>query len=187
METAHRYGEPADETIGVNVKLLREQAGLSQSELAAEMTKRGIPWYQQTVGRVEGGKQQVRAAELAVLAKILRTSMERFMWTGPEANATEYVYGAGGRLKRQYEMVAEAVKMLLIDGASAERVVASQAGSEYEHVQQARADVAIWLGECTLENAVNAGIDSYMEMYEDTGDDEEEQEEGAGDAAQSES
>lgn len=183
MEPAHRYGESADETIGVNVRLLREQAGLSQDELAAEMSKLGVPWHQQTIGRVESGKQKVRATQLAALARILRTSMERFMWTGPEANATEYVYAAGTRLKLQYETVADAVKMLIIAGSTAERVAASMKDSEYEHVRQAVADVEARLEECTLDNAVNAGIGRYEEMYEEDGDDEE----GPDDAAQSES
>jgi transcriptional regulator with XRE-family HTH domain len=182
METAHRYGESADETIGVNVRLFREEAGLSQSDLAEEMARRGIPWYQQTVGRVEAGRQQVRATELAALAEILHTSMNRFMWTGPEANATQYVYSAGTRLAQQYRTVAEAVKMLLADWHTAERVLASTEDSEYEHVQEARADVAARLEECTLDNAVGAGIWSYREMHGEAGDEEE-----ADGAAQSES
>ena len=73
---------------------------MSQAALAIEMTARGIPWHQQTVGRIEGGQQPLRFAEAVALAGVLKTSLDRLTWSTPEANATERVYAAGAAVGR---------------------------------------------------------------------------------------
>src|SRR3974390_3268705 len=69
MREDHR--DLAEELFGMNLRILRERAGISQSALAAAMTKQGISWHQQTVGRVEAGQQSVRFHEARQLAAIL--------------------------------------------------------------------------------------------------------------------
>ena len=117
-----RRGSP-DERFGANVRALREEKGMSQAALATAMTERGYPWHQQTVGRVEGGRQSVRFGEIEQLAEILRTSVDRFRWTQPEAGATQYMYSAGTRVVREAEKVSECVFRLLLDLDGADRAL----------------------------------------------------------------
>lgn len=164
---------------GMNLRLLRGK--LSQKELARQMTGRGHPWHQSTVYRIEQGKQTATYPEAKDLAEILHTSMERFSWTGPEANGTAYVYGAGARVSQSYEDVAEAVSRQLTDLDTADRVVAQQRDSKYERVREACEDVAARIEEYGLNEAVDEGIQRWRERTgreEDDDDDAEPDEEG---------
>jgi transcriptional regulator with XRE-family HTH domain len=175
--------ETTDERFGANVRILRERAGLSQSALAAGMTERGHPWHQQTVGRVEAGRQSLRAGELEALADILRTSIDRFTWGSAEASETEFVYRAGARLNQRYEAVAEAVTHLIAEGVIAERVTEQHKGSEHERVREACEDVARRAEEYSLQAAIDAGIWRYQERLEE----QDRMDKEAADDAQSES
>ena len=157
-----RRGSP-DERLGANLRALREDRGMSQSALAAAMTERGYRWHQQTVTRVEAGEQPVRFGELEQLAEILRTSVDRFRWTQPEASATEYIYSAGTRVVRSADDVAKAVHRLLADIAAAERTLAMTAETPYPRAQEARRDTAIRVETYTLDAAIDEGIRSYEE------------------------
>jgi transcriptional regulator with XRE-family HTH domain len=161
MRDDHR--ETADQKLAANVRILRERKGLSQSGLADEMTAKGIPWHQQTVGRVEAGRQPVKFAEAVALASILRTSLDRFTWGSAEANATEFVLAAGARLRQSYETVAEALCRLLADQAAAGRVLAQREGSPYEHVKEAIADVRARMAEYGPDEAIDEGVRRYRE------------------------
>lgn len=58
--------------IGSNVRFLRQEKGLKQSELAEEMQKVGMEnWYQTTVSRVERGSQALTGADVIALSKVL--------------------------------------------------------------------------------------------------------------------
>lgn len=61
-----------DSTVGINVRKLREARGLSQAELASEMTKRGLPgFHPQTITKIEKGVRSVKLVEGVPLADIL--------------------------------------------------------------------------------------------------------------------
>ena len=172
MREDHR--KSADERFGMNVRIMRERKDMSQSALADAMTERGYPWHQQTVGRVEAGRQSVRFGEVEQLAQILKTSMDRFSWGSAEANETEFTYAAGTRVRRQYEVVATAIHRHLADVAAAERLLARppQTGDS-EHVMAAREDVADRLETYSLDNAIEEGIRRYEERgLREEGDDD---------------
>jgi transcriptional regulator with XRE-family HTH domain len=169
-----RRGSP-DERLGANLRALREEKGMSQSALAAEMTERGHPWHQQTVTRVEAGRQSVRFGELEQLAEILRTSVDRFRWTQPEASATEYVYSAGTRVVRSADDVANAVCRLLGDLAAAERTLAMTEETPYPRAQEARRDTAERVKAHGLDDAVDEGIRRYEERFAEKEDDDDAQ------------
>lgn len=166
-------GESAEERFAANLRTLRERAGMSQAALAAAMAGRGRPWHQSTVYRVESGKQPVSFGEAMDLAGILRTSLDRFTWSSPEAGETEFVYAAGTRVRISCEEVAAAVCRLLADVAAAQRVLASSAGSRWPRVQAAREDTAARVREYGLEAAIGEGIGRYEERdgEEEDGDD----------------
>lgn len=153
------------------MRSLRERKGMSQSALAAAMSERGIPWHQQTVGRIEGGQQQLRAAELVELAAVLKTSLDRLTWSSPEANATERVYAAGYSVRKSHEAVAAAVHRALADVSFAERLLAETADNPSPRVQEARADTVDRLEQFGVNDAIEEGVRRYNEGI---GADEEE-------------
>lgn len=61
-----------DEQNGADVTAARGSAGLSQKELAAQMSKRGFPWTQATVSQVEKGERPLRLTESDHLAELIR-------------------------------------------------------------------------------------------------------------------
>ena len=101
--------EAIDQRAAEAVRTLRERDGMSQAGLAAEMAKRGIPWHQQTVGRIEAGRQSLRTAELHALAGIFGVAMERFTWSVGDANAMDWLDVAAERLRNCYADTAHAV------------------------------------------------------------------------------
>ena len=145
------------------MRALREEKGMSQAALATAMTERGYPWHQQTVGRVEGGRQSVRFGEIEQLAEILRTSVDRFRWTQPEAGATQFVYSAGTRVVREAEKVSECVFRLLLALDGADRALTQTEDSEYPRVQEARVDTAERVKMYDLDAAVDEGVRRYEE------------------------
>jgi transcriptional regulator with XRE-family HTH domain len=155
--------ETEAETFGRNLRDLRERKNMSQAELGRQMTEAGFPWHQSTVYRVEQGRQDVTLREARALARMLRTSIDRFTWEGPEASATEMVYDAGAVLRQRYEAVAEAVYILLLGQDRVERVLAQSEDSKYERVQEARRDVAERAEAYSLEAAGEEGIRRYEE------------------------
>lgn len=65
-----------DEAIGANVRKARTDRGLSQAELARRMYDAGqTHWRQNTVSRVENGKQPLNAGEIQALAAILEKDL----------------------------------------------------------------------------------------------------------------
>jgi transcriptional regulator with XRE-family HTH domain len=166
------HPESTDDRFAANLRALRERAGLSQSALADAMTGHGHAWHQQTVDRVESGRQAVRFREAVDLAAILRTSTDRFTWSSPEASATEFVYSAGSRLRQQYEITADAVCRLIADSATAERVAGAHKDSEWERVREAVRDVTARVEAYDLDAAIGEGIRRYEERFEGEGGDD---------------
>ena len=56
--------------IAVNLRAARERARLSQRETAELMRKRGRPFHQQTIARIERGQQDLTVDEAAAIAEI---------------------------------------------------------------------------------------------------------------------
>ncbi|GIT80216.1 hypothetical protein LLS1_18850 [Leifsonia sp. LS1] len=69
-----------DASIARNVKLARERAGLSQSELAARLTSMGVGgFHQTTVARIESGTRVLRLAEALAIARLLDYRVEELV------------------------------------------------------------------------------------------------------------
>jgi transcriptional regulator with XRE-family HTH domain len=65
--------EPTDfnQRVAANIRRFRRAAGMSQAELAYELTARGFSWVQQTVVRVENGSQPLKLEEAEAVGKVL--------------------------------------------------------------------------------------------------------------------
>lgn len=160
-EDDHR--EPPDERFGMNLRTLRKQAGMSQDALAAAMNERNWSWHQQTAGRIEAGRQSVRYWEAVDLAAIFHVPLERFRWGSAEANEAEFVRLAGTRVRRQYEVVADAIHEHIACIAAAERTLERPPQSDSALVKSAREDVASRIEEYSLDAAIDEGIRRYEE------------------------
>jgi len=158
--------EPADERFGANLRALREREGMSQSAVAAEMTERGHTWHQQTVGRVEGGRQSVRLAEAEDLAAILHTSIDRLTWTTQEASAGIMLDQVTASAGRAWEQIVVWTGKLLYAQYQLELTVAEAERAQYhgsdrirDLVREARAAM-----EMTPEGAVDQGRAEHEEL-----------------------
>ena len=57
--------------VGENIQLVRKARGMSQADLARELTARGFAFQQQGVLKLEGGTRPLRFEEALALAEIL--------------------------------------------------------------------------------------------------------------------
>ena len=105
--------ETADQSFAANLRALREKAGMSQKDLATAMSKRGVPWHQQTVGRIEAGQQQVRFAEAVEAAAVLKTSLDRLTWTSQEASVAILLDQSIARTEIAYKQIAGWTRIML--------------------------------------------------------------------------
>ncbi|WP_133061687.1 helix-turn-helix transcriptional regulator [Streptosporangium minutum] len=78
--TTERVDMKIEEVIGENVLRVREGLGLSQAQLGDAIADYlGRPWSRQAVSSAEKGRRAFTAAELLVLAEILKTTVYRLM------------------------------------------------------------------------------------------------------------
>jgi transcriptional regulator with XRE-family HTH domain len=88
--------------VGQNIAAARKAAGLSQAEVASELSMRGLPFQQQTVLKVEKGSRPLRLEEAVVLADLLGVEVNDLLRTdeGELAAAMERVMVARAHLSR---------------------------------------------------------------------------------------
>ena len=159
--------EKTAETLGANVRYLREHASISQTELARRMTDRGWPWHQSTVYRVESGRQAVRFDEVQDLADLLGVTLDRMTWAIGESAELELAEGALTRLKDAHVSAIQAIVQLHVARAAAERAARDAVRSEYAHVREAAAPIAEGLLTTMIERVVSAGELEWEQMAEE--------------------
>jgi transcriptional regulator with XRE-family HTH domain len=75
MPVADRSGHVSVQTweqeVGANVRRIRQARGMSQDQLAAGMTARGVPMSQPTAAKIESATRPLRVNELPALAAVL--------------------------------------------------------------------------------------------------------------------
>ena len=71
----HKYIDGKCNISGVNVRILREKAGLSQEQLAAKLQLAGLNLTQKTISRIETGDRIVPDFELIYFSQVLNTSI----------------------------------------------------------------------------------------------------------------
>jgi transcriptional regulator with XRE-family HTH domain len=71
---------PSTEAIfGETVRLLRQERGLSQDDLAAAMRAEGFDWHQTTTSKTEAAQRPIRLNEAKALADILRMRLSAML------------------------------------------------------------------------------------------------------------
>lgn len=140
-----------------NIRRYREFRGMSQSALARAMSEQGWPWHQQTVAKVEAGRQAAGVSEAAAVAEILGVSLDRLLWAGAEAAEVASADRASAVLRQSWEECATAVARLLLDRDAAQAVLASAEASKYPRVRAVAGELAADLRTATLKAAITAG------------------------------
>jgi transcriptional regulator with XRE-family HTH domain len=151
-------GHAAEQYLPENLRALRERQGVSQAALAEAMSHQGWPWHQQTVYKVENGKQGVGFGEATDLAAILGVSADRLTWSGPEANEAALVDRATAILRQSWEEAAGAIVRLHAARAGADRTLGHSEDSKYARVREACGDLRNELDAATLDAAVDEGM-----------------------------
>lgn len=150
-------GHAAEEYLPENVRRLREHKGLPQSALAKAMSDRGWSWHQQTVYRVENGKQGVSLGEATDLAEILGVPPGRLTWAGPEASEAALVDRAAAILHQSWNELADSAARLHAARDGAGRAIARSEGSEYGRVRETCAGLRAEHEHSTVKSALAEG------------------------------
>lgn len=69
----------AEEIFAVNLKALRNDRGMTQSELARHMADKGFKWHQATVFKLENGERQIQLGELREISKLFNVALDRLV------------------------------------------------------------------------------------------------------------
>ena len=67
-----------DRNMGDNLRRLRDQSGLSQEKLCAELQRRGCDIARSAYAKYEAGELNIRASVIIVLRKIYNCSYDEF-------------------------------------------------------------------------------------------------------------
>lgn len=84
--------------VGENLRRLRLASGLSQGQLAARLTEQGIPFRQQTILKIEKGRQPLRLYEATAIAHVLGMNIVTFasqLFQPPAPDGTSESSAAG--------------------------------------------------------------------------------------------
>lgn len=69
----------AEEIFAVNLKALRTDRGMTQSELARHMSEKGFKWHQATVFKLENGERQIQLGELREISTLFNVALDRLV------------------------------------------------------------------------------------------------------------
>lgn len=96
----------SDALFAANLRLLREEARISQEELASRMTDRGWRFHQTTVNKIENGERKVSIGEADGLARALHVRLESLLI---RSDTMEY---RAHRINRAVQDVSAATRQL---------------------------------------------------------------------------
>jgi transcriptional regulator with XRE-family HTH domain len=103
-----------DRNIAANVRAYREARGISQEDLAQQMTDRGFGFSQATIWKIESAQRPVRASELMALADSLGIFLPTYLTREPDATRyTIQLEQASANASRAYYAVKEAAAAYL--------------------------------------------------------------------------
>ena len=145
------------------MRLYRDRMGISQRGLIEAMAACGFTWYQQTVRRVESGRQSLKLEEAGALAEILGIPVHLLLLPSSETQATDTLYAARMSVVQAHESVAAAVLGLLDAASAAEHRAGLLGDIASERVKEAREELLAAASEYDIDSAVAEGIRRYEE------------------------
>lgn len=149
--TGRDHREEMARQFGENVRRYRDYQGLSQADLAEEMSARGWGWHQSTVYKVENAERRCEGTETYDLARILGVPLDRLFWPAREQSELGLVDRASGELHAAAgDLRAAAARLVSARQAAADRAGESR-DSSYERVRQEAGSLAEDAEALTLE------------------------------------
>lgn len=80
------YGDDPERILGQRLRALREEAGMTQAQLAEAMTRQGFEFHQTMIGKIERNLRPVTVNEASMLATILGFTLPDLL-ADPDLNA----------------------------------------------------------------------------------------------------
>lgn len=74
-----RIKQNADIPIGKNIRKIRKNKGLGQTELIQKIQLKGIPMTRETLVKIERGIQHIYAYQLKVIRDVLETTYDELL------------------------------------------------------------------------------------------------------------
>ena len=105
MEPQRLPGDPVTTLFGKRLHGLREEAGLTQRQLADLMRARGYKMHQTTVAKIEAGERAVPVGEAAQFARVLGIDLTQMINVGQGRRVTAQLKVAS--LERQADDYAK--------------------------------------------------------------------------------
>lgn len=154
-------GDDYNQRIGRSVQFLRQSAGLTQTDLAAALSARGLAFRQQTVVKVESGQRPLRLQEAEAIADALGVEVRQIVsgaryGTDPDPYSSTAIIGSMLRLARESKVVQrefrDAVKKVMSVARDAQEMASAvghldedlPAGLVMNLEAAACADPALW-------------------------------------------
>jgi transcriptional regulator with XRE-family HTH domain len=131
-----------DNQVGSNVKRIREALGMSQAEVAEEMTQEGCPgFYPQTILKVEKGTRSLKLTEADTLARVLKVQVSELV--DPEGPRSRQLLDVIGTRHRVYQLRDAHARAL--DATAKAKVEADSLATQFaEAKQEARRAKAVF-------------------------------------------
>jgi transcriptional regulator with XRE-family HTH domain len=126
------YREDPERILGMRLRRLREEAGITQAQLAERMTCQGFSMHQTTIAKIEANQRPVTVNEAVMLAVILDIPMP-WLLADPE-------------LDEEASALWDELRKVIADKLEAER--------EHAELQAARADVTARLSQASSRRLV---------------------------------
>lgn len=68
-----------DISIGANIRRIREEKGIKQTELVAQMQLQDVPITREALVKIEGGRQHIQATQLRAIRDALHTTYDELL------------------------------------------------------------------------------------------------------------
>ena len=68
-----------DICIGANIRRIREEKGIKQTELVAQMQLQDVPVTREALVKIEGGRQHIQATQLRAIRDALHTTYDELL------------------------------------------------------------------------------------------------------------
>lgn len=135
-ESARLFLDEFERVIGAKVRLLREERGWSQSDLARRLSDIGLEMHQTTVAKMEAGRRPLRVSEAVAVAQACGLPGNALFWL-PVPGETPTLAQAREDLARTEQAAEETERVLMGSIEMYTKMYASQLA----HVRQ-MADLA---------------------------------------------
>jgi transcriptional regulator with XRE-family HTH domain len=111
-EMRDRYGGEPERVLAAQVRAFREKLGMTQEQVAREMSARGPVMRQSTIAKIEAGQRPVRVNEAVMLAAILHCDLAALLTDPGQRDRRDDLAAARDAERELLGLVLQAVQKL---------------------------------------------------------------------------